>query len=566
MSFLNQTPTWVKMLPAGTESKLSVATLKYESQPNNNIYSKPEEQPKSSNNNNSNISNMTQLSSYPSLSLMNSLQKETETKQQQESWFYTLPETGRKFPEKSASSTTKSEVVNESGVRRKRTEDENESDNSDDEMAELLAERDAKAGPRTTSAMLKGSLRQKVIKYSEGKYPMSFAGTEGLDKDKALHFALTLDQHYRISTAVRRHEWYLNEEKFDFGNEADQIMMQQFDGLAPKTWNSYRSHWRLLKQRGFKITLPDLNRYFVIFKKEISGHSMRSWISAVKYYSIVRYNLKPEAVEDIQCKYMEKGKIRNENPFQAKRKPTGDLDVEQIKEIITKTDAPRHVCDGLVLSHAAGLRTMRVSALRHKQVRIVYEPNGEEIACFCITLPRDKADPRNSEKRFEQHFTNPYWNRYLQKLWTIAVSEYEKTPVEKRNPNGAVFVEGWKGASHNSDINKYAKELGWDENCSWTTHSGKYGAAVEAGRRAAAQGKSAQEIADLIKATTGHLTYAMVKKYSEPRQLKSIRGAAKAWLDQWVKDKADQTLPFEEFLNHGLKAKFHGQKLKSRNY
>lgn len=443
-------------------------------------------------------------------------------------------------------------------VRREREDQSAEED--DDPLEKVLAARETKEKPSKTSCLLAGKLRELVIRYTQPPHPMSFAGTE-LTATLALTFPLTLMQRESVRVAVARHEWFINVEKFNFNNIEHRQMMMQFESIKPGTWTTYSSHWRRMMARGYRVNINALHEYMVNFRSEMGGHSMQSWISAVKLYSMIRYGEKPTELEDVKSSLLMRGQIRSENMYLAKRRPTGDLDVEQIIDVITRTDAPRHICDGLVLSHATGLRTMRVSDLRHKQVKVVYAPNGQDIACFCITLPRDKTNPANRDKMFVQHYTNPVWNFYMKTLWEEAVKAYDRTPIEKRSPEGAVFIEGWRGSRHNAELKKYAAELGWDPNLNWTTHSGKYGAAVEAGRRAAEEGKSAQEVANIIKATTGHLSYAMVAKYCEKREIKSVRGEAKAWLEQWIRDKADQTLPYEDFIRNGLKAKFSARRI-----
>ena len=422
------------------------------------------------------------------------------------------------------------------------------------EMENLLATRAGKSDVKKGPQPLPDHLRRKVLKYGQ---EMSFASTE-LTRDMALRINLSLKQREDVRTAIKRHEWYLFEEKFDFRNPLHRQMMLQFNGIKTATFRSYYSHWNQLRKKGYSLTMPDIHRFLTNHHMDMAALSGQTWISAVKCYLTIRMGVVSSRLEDQRSKFLLRGAVLSQ-VLRTHNKPTGSLERKQLIELIN-TDLPKHIGDGLVIEIASGLRCMRVSSVRHNEVRVVYD-SRQELVCFCICLPRDKVSGLRADNRFVYHYTDPYWNEYILLLLQEATAEYEATPIAKRDPRGAVLVPGWSGSGHNTIINKYAQALGWDENLNWTTHSGKYGAAVEAGKRAACQGRSAQEVVDIIKATTGHLSTWMVSKYSEGHAMKKRRGEHRAWLAQWVKGKPDQTMPALDYLEHELKVKL---KVKAR--
>lgn len=440
----------------------------------------------------------------------------------------------------------KKPLPKESGARRSRIAEE-EKDNgpqapawSTQELAGVMKARAAKPesvkGPRVLSAKHQERL---------ARYPnISLAGT-GLDMRKATTMPLTKMEYDHLTQALNRHEWFLNEEKFDFKNASHREKMLAFVGLKTDTWKTYQSHWGIMKARGYALTLSGARRYCSDHRHEIAGASAQSWIFAGQTHERISTMSGCHAVS----KLIMWGSINSDDLPTGL--PVGDIGHEELIELITQTNLPRSVCDGLVLQQAAGLRCARAGSLRHLQMRVVHSPGGHGLEQFRISLPRDKG-ARGRDNKFVHHYTDPYWNEYLQSLFMDATERYEATPLDRRDPLGEVLVLGYEGSAHNPLIKKAAKELGWPAELRWSTHAGKYGAAVEAGKAAAKDGCSAQEIADLIRKRTGHLSLGMARKYSEDRADKVQRGKAHLWLAQWIKNPEDQTLPYEDFLEQEL--------------
>ncbi len=222
-------------------------------------------------------------------------------------------------------------------------------------------------------------------------------------------------------------------------------------------------------KRGFEITADGICDYIVAYKNSMSPTSVSTWVTAVKRYAAIKHGMVITTLDGMVCRFLQEGVKQGKPRQMTARAPTGNLDHEQLGVLITRTDIERHLCDGLVLAHATGLRTMRVSALRHHQMKPVLTPDGEDGFCFHISVPRDKAPHCSAEPATSTTYTDPYWNDYLKVLYENAATEYENILERQRDPDGAVVVPGWTGSAPNKAIAKYAKQLGWDPTLTWTT-------------------------------------------------------------------------------------------------
>ena len=412
---------------------------------------------------------------------------------------------------------------------------------SDNTLKEILASRAEKPQVAKGPRILKQQMQDKLKLY----HNMSFAGTE-MDRRKATTLPLNLREYGKVRGAINRHEWFLQEENFDFEDPDHKAKMLAFCGLALGSWESYSSHWRTMKGCGYPLTPKGVAQYVAANQTEITAASSKSWFVAVEYYNDIMSGEYGKAMRS----HLVKGCEQSDSlPTSL---PTGDLGHDELIQLITKTDLPRHICDGLVMQQASGLRCMRAAALRQKHIQVVLTPDGTDIAHFRVSLPRDKGS-KAGDAKYVHHHTDPFWNEYLRVLWEDAVVREAETPIELQDQDGAMFVYGYKGSAHNETLKKYAAKLGWSPHLKWTTHAGKYGAAVEAAKEAHAQGKSAQEVCDMIRDRTGHLTVSMARKYSESRELKVQRGKIHgSWIDQWINNAKDQTCPYENFVEEKL--------------
>ena len=399
----------------------------------------------------------------------------------------------------------------------------------------------------------------------EHKHSVSFAGCR-VTFDRAVNGMLSSDECKEISIVISRHKWLLKERQL---NPLDEDHLEElfcFYSVKLGTWSTYENHCKNLKKSNLPINYDGLKKYFLRNHKKIGSGSFGTWISAVKLYLKATRQPGFTREQDEELNLIRRGMILDKsNKPQKAGKPVGDLQNEEVEIIRKDSETPQTTKDGITLQQAIGDRASRIGSLRHLQMKKV-TANGK-LLHYVFILPRNKvrADKMLGARRFERHESNPKWNTQLTSLYDKAALVYAQTPPERRHEDGALLVPGWKGPAESKHIKRIAEKNNWDPQLRWSSHSSKYGAAVNAAEAGVKEGLSAQGIHDKVKRSTGHSTARMINHYSRKREFKTGEFKRKGkpgyeWLDNIIGDVADQTLPTENEEAVVLRQHFNSQR------
>lgn len=406
-------------------------------------------------------------------------------------------------------------------------------------------------------------LGQKMVDLMEKLPPCAFSDTNG--QRNKIYFIqnkdhLTYADRRILGLAISRYRWMVDEEDIDFDLPSHRVRRLKFLSVGLRTFSTYSSHWRRMKESGFGIDMAGLEALIAERGGEvIKTTSLKSWVDAVKFHMISSGNTISTAVEEANIKRLLDGLYMVYPNISSK--PVGDIGYEQICSMMLESSVPSDVCEGFALMHATGCRGSEVCNMGHLMFHPVMSPDEKTVMFYEYTQGRTKVKVKNrtDENRVETHYTDPCWNDLIAELIGRAMERFDQ--ADSLSPHqeefGMLMVPGFKATGENKWIKVAAEELGWETSLDWRVHSLRYGAAVAAALDAAERGASAQGVLDAIKRRTAHLSPEMALKYSEVREDKVARGRALERIRSCVAGCSDKGTPFavkyENFIRFGKK-------------
>lgn len=291
------------------------------------------------------------------------------------------------------------------------------------------------------------------------------------------------------------------------------------------TLRRYHSRVHQVIQAGYPISLYGLAGFLATNPRVFSHKSLDGWSCAINLFSAYVDREVTPAEMSFWARFR-KGLKRAtpEGVARVKGAVTRDLVIEMLKwgsEVTNKktgkTRMPANLREGLMLQHAAGLRTSEIELVRNTNTRF-----DKDRQCYIIGFQKQKDGHavERGEVLMEYHHTDPYWNDEIKKL----VERIEKAGVPD-----ATLVSDWDSFEANNWVKSAQKHFGWDKNLFWSNHGLRHGSAVDAAVDARAKfgpEVTAAQIDNAIFERTGHLTESMRRMYAEDVFRRKAKGIA----------------------------------------